>query len=225
MGNIEEIGVPYPIDRYGAVTRTGPSTKTSPGEREVFDHSNLWVPQADFQDDYFYAPTTWNVNETLHIPVRLMLPYNASGCVVGHKISYTFRRPRLWAGGLFSVRLWYTGQADTNKVIDTTLTFESYAESSGLTQAGILALTLPAPTSNDVIMISRKPETNNGTVTGGGARFQVTKDMDLLTMMLFRTRDGTNDTYTKNFEFIGAEFIYIDTESSDGNPPGYLMKS
>src|SRR3990167_7484094 len=103
MPNIEEIPVYYPASRGGLVQRIGPSAENSPGERELFDHTNLWIPGQNFidGDNYSTGVTTY---VTLGCSARVM-PRGAE-C----SVSYSFRRPRKWSDGLMTVRMWYGGK-------------------------------------------------------------------------------------------------------------------
>jgi hypothetical protein len=221
MPNISDIGIPYPSDRDGVVATTGPSTQTAPGERELFDHSNLWF-SADALETYLDGSSAPLVSNTdLHVYRVKILPADVGVQSTNGRVSVSFRRPRVWAtGGEMSVRIWYTGTAQAAVVMKMELLIFGYQSLVGsLTPSVDYSFDMSPPASSSKITVCRTPE---GVVDG---RLNLVREHEFVTVQLIRkTYDATStDTYDYDLELLGIECIYVDPTTSPGTPPGYLM--
>lgn len=217
MPNIEEIPVPYAASRSGLVQRTGPSTENSPGERELFDHTNIWIPGPAFQD----FPNTATVTGFLSAPYYVA--YRLFTTDLAQYVGYSLRRPRRWDDGNLTARVWYGGElTDVDHVIRAQVAFHLRQEGPGgeVTAFSEFDFDLDAPENDDDVLISREPETDT-TDTG---YVNINSLYDLITVRFARRGDHANDTYTSDMRLIGLEIFYRPRLIESVGLPPWLMK-
>lgn len=213
MPNIEEILVAYPASRSGLVQRTGPSTASAPGERELFDHTNLWIPGESFQNQGLYFTA---LGQAGIIPVR-WYPKTAeqwTHCSV--------RRPRKWDNGSITARIWYTGDTgDDTLDIRCALSFSLEQESAGASVAySYFFFTLTGPATANKLYIDRQPEVD----TTGAGYVVATSEYDFIIVDFQRRGDDAEDTYDDNLGLIGVELLYRPSLVESTGVPPWLMK-
>lgn len=217
MPNIEEIPVAYPASRDGLVQRTGPSTDNAPGERELFDHLNVWIPGPLMQD----AEGASTVFGFLSTPEYMS--YRSFVADLDTYTGYSFRRPRLWTDGNLTARIWYSGELTVDtQVIRGQLAFKLRQEGPGgdSTAFSEFGFDIDAPSADDDILIDRQPESD----TTGAGYVVITSEHDLVTVRFARIGSHANDTYTEDFRLVGIEVFYRPrlVESTGLSP--WLMK-
>jgi len=198
MPYIEEVRAPYGIDRNGAVARTGPSTESSPGERELFDHSNIWIPGADFRNNGIYFTA---VGETFGVPAR-WFPYGA-GRQLTH---YTMRRPRKWDDGNLTGRIWHIADADgtsTAVYIGVQIVLRSESGLYDTTYTTFFYELEPCSSATEY-RIDRTLEED----TTGKGYVEISSEADLIEINIQRAEDQSEDTFTDSWGLVGFELFY-----------------
>lgn len=217
MPNIEEIPIPYPANRSGLVQRTGPSTDNAPGERELFDHTNLWIPGPLLQNTEGSATVYGFLGSPEFVSYRLYVRDLDS------YTGYSFRRPRLWNDGNLTARIWYGGilTVDT-QVIRSQLAFKLRQEGASGAETSFteFGFDMDAPSNDEHLMIDRTPEEDD---TDAGY-VEISSEYDLVTVRFARIGTHANDTYAEDVRLIGLEVIYRPrlVESTGLSP--WLMK-
>lgn len=215
--NIEEIGTPYALDRRGIVQRTGPSAETSPGERELFDHTNLWIPGPEFQN---YAQSFTAIGAGSSAVSRSFRAFPKTGT---HKAYVTVRRPRLWTAGNVTGRIWYAGlDADDTLVYSCGTQFSLLGEDASSTiEFSTMFFDLPATATGGEFNIYRGLEDD----TTGKGYVAIDSQAHSIRVLFQRLGSDVDDTAVDSLEFIGFELIYRPSlVESTGLPPWLMME-
>lgn len=217
MPNIEEIPVPYAGSRSGLVQRTGPSAENSPGERELFDHTNIWVPGPLLQNVEGTGTVYGGLGSPEYVSYRLFVRDLDSYAV------YAFRRPRKWDDGNLTARVWYGGiLTDPDEVIRVQVAFKLRQEgaSGSSTSFTELDFDIDAPTADTDILIDRTCEVD----TTGAGYVTITSEHDLVTVRFARKGSHANDTYAEDMRLVGLEVLYRPRLVESVGIPPWLMK-